>query len=61
MFNIHKENIINYGLPRTDRLFSRDTLKDKKEFLLMYPEIGSKKYVYMLQHFERIPNGNANC
>lgn len=43
MFNIHKENIINYGLPRTDRLFSRDTLKDKKEFLLMYPEIGSKK------------------
>ncbi|HEC1706219.1 TPA: CDP-glycerol glycerophosphotransferase family protein [Campylobacter coli] len=43
MYNIYKENIIHYGLPRTDRLFSRDTLKDKKEFLLMHPEIGNKK------------------
>lgn len=43
MFNIHKTNIISYGLPRTDRLFFRNTLKDKNEFLLMYPKIGSKK------------------
>ncbi|MGM9194347.1 CDP-glycerol glycerophosphotransferase family protein, partial [Campylobacter jejuni] len=37
MFNVGKKNIISYGLPRTDLLFKRNSVEDKKKFFLLYP------------------------
>ncbi|EAJ7288459.1 CDP-glycerol--glycerophosphate glycerophosphotransferase, partial [Campylobacter jejuni] len=43
MFNVGKKNIISYGLPRTDLLFKRNSVEDKKKFFLLYPQINGKK------------------
>ncbi len=43
MFNIDEKNIINYGLPRTDLLFKRNSIEDKKRFLSLYPQVNGKK------------------
>ncbi|MCW1623845.1 CDP-glycerol glycerophosphotransferase family protein [Campylobacter jejuni] len=46
MFNVGKKNIISYGLPRTDLLFKRNSVEDKKIFLL-YPQINGKKNMFI--------------
>lgn len=59
MFNVGKKNIISYGLPRTDLLFKRNSVEDKKNFFYCILKLMEKKYVYMRLHLEKINILNA--
>lgn len=47
MFNVRENQIVSFGLPRTDLFYKIDKRKNKQEFLQKYPSLKGKKiYLY---------------
>ncbi|MDE5603701.1 MAG: CDP-glycerol glycerophosphotransferase family protein, partial [Helicobacter sp.] len=60
MFNVNQNQILSFGLPRTDLFYQIDEIKNKQEFLQKYPLLKGKKiYLYAPTFREKYKKRNA--